>query len=71
MRGSMGNTTFRPLERPDADEVVRWRLERLLEAGYEAETASFLADRLHVDLHVAIRLVQRGCPSATAVRILI
>jgi hypothetical protein len=54
-----------------APEVLRWRLERLIDAGYPAATASSLAERVEIDLHLAIRLVRNGCPPATAVRILV
>jgi hypothetical protein len=54
-----------------APEVVRWRLERLIEAGYPAATASSLAERVQIDLHLAVWLVRNGCPPATAVRILV
>jgi hypothetical protein len=49
--------------------VVRWRFEELRRAGYEECDALELACNLAVDLHVAAGLVERGCPSATAVRI--
>ena len=67
----MARATSQRLERPEAEEVARWRLDRLVEAGYDHETASFLAQRVGVDLHVAVMLVGKGCPPATAVRILI
>lgn len=67
----MARATSQRLERPEAAEVARWRLERLMESGYDRKTASFLARRVDVDLHVAVRLVAKGCPPATAVRILI
>jgi hypothetical protein len=54
-----------------APEVLRWRLERLIDAGYPAATASALAERVDIDLHLAIRLIRNGCPPATAVRILV
>lgn len=58
-------------QRRDSATVVRWRFERLVDAGYEPQAASMLAERVEVDLHAAVRLVRRGCPSATAVRILV
>ena len=67
----MARATSQRLERPEADEVARWRLERLVETGYDRDTASFLAQRVDVDLHVAVMLAEKGCPPATAVRILI
>jgi hypothetical protein len=43
-----------------------WRFEQLLRAGYEEEDATEIAFHLDIDLHYAIELVRRGCPSATA-----
>lgn len=59
-------------ETPEAwgvDEVLRWRFEELVRAGYDDEDAIELANHLDVDLHVAADLVRHGCPSSTAVRI--
>ena len=53
------------------ERVARWRLEQLLRAGYEETAALMLADLGHVDLHVALDLVGSGCPSETALRILV
>ena len=58
-------------QRRNSPTVVRWRFDRLVDAGYEPEAASKLAERLEVDLHEAVRLLHRGCPPATAVRILV
>jgi hypothetical protein len=60
-----------PLHRRDSAEVLRWRFERLLDAGYDAPTASALAKRVEIDLHLAVRLVSNGCPPETAVSILV
>jgi hypothetical protein len=54
-----------------APEVLRWRLERLIDAGYPVAMASSLAERVEIDLHLAVRLVRNGCPPATAARILV
>jgi hypothetical protein len=54
-----------------APEVLRWRLERLIDAGYPASVALSLAERVEIDLHLAVRLLRAGCPPATAVRILV
>jgi hypothetical protein len=51
------------------DSVREWRLEELLRAGYELEDATEIAFHLEIDLHQATDLVRRGCPSATAVKI--
>jgi hypothetical protein len=57
------------LEVPWVDAVREWRLEALLGAGYEREDATEVAFYLDIDLHYAVDLVRRGCPSATAVKI--
>lgn len=59
------------LESPEAVEVFRWRFSTLAVAGYELSDALRLALDTDVDLHAATSLVARGCPSATAVRILL
>jgi hypothetical protein len=61
----------RPATERDASEVLHWRFERLLDAGYDAATASALAKRVEIDLHLAVRLVRNGCPPETAVSILV
>ena len=55
---------------PEAEEILAWRLEQLLSAGYEAADASELAHQLEVDLHQAVDLLRRGCPPVLAVAIL-
>jgi hypothetical protein len=52
------------------EEVVVWRFEQLLEAGYEKRSARILARRRDVDLHQAVELVARGCPQDLAFSIL-
>lgn len=56
--------------RPEAEEIVAWRLEQLLAAGYEPSDAKKLARRFEIDLHQAVDLRRRGCPSMLAVSIL-
>ena len=57
---------------PDpAAKVLGWRIEQLLGAGFDSDSAFVLALDRNVDLHEAIELVARGCPPATALRILI
>lgn len=53
------------------ERVARWRLEQLLQAGYDETAALILADLGDVDLHRAVDLVSRGCASDTALRILL
>ena len=53
------------------DSVVRWRMLVLLRAGYAWNDAFELATETDVDLHAAADLVNRGCASETARRILL
>ena len=53
------------------DAVVRWRMLVLLRAGYPWDDALELATETNVDLHLAVDLVDRGCASETARRILL
>jgi hypothetical protein len=53
------------------EHVVEWRVEELERAGYASADAERLAADLSVDLHQAVRLLERGCPPDTAVRILL
>jgi hypothetical protein len=48
--------------------LLRWRTERLIALGYELREAAFLA-MSQVDIHELERLIVKGCPPATAVRI--
>ena len=50
--------------------VVAWRFQVLLRAGYTWDCATRLAATPTVDLHVALELLERGCPESTALRIL-
>ncbi len=51
--------------------VLEWRVETLTGAGFDNVAAVDLACDKSVDLHAAVRLVARGCPPETAVRILL
>ena len=50
--------------------VTSWRIERLTGAGYPADAALVLALDREVDLHLAVSLLERGCPPDTALEIL-
>ena len=67
----MSATDVRIPEETELDRVERWRAEELERAGYERLTAVELAASPEVDLHCAIELLQRGCPSELAVQILL
>ena len=49
--------------------VTAWRTERFLALGYTIDDAIELAES-RIDLHEISRLIARGCPLATAARIL-
>ena len=70
-RGDVKQALSIPPEQREAAEVLRWRFERLLEVGYDRVTASSIAERLEIDLHLAMRLVANGCAPETAVAILV
>jgi hypothetical protein len=53
------------------ERVTAWRARELLKAGYEPLVAADLAERLEVDLHLALDLLDRGCPPDLAARILL
>lgn len=55
----------------ETERVLLWREEELERVGYGRETARDLAERTYVDLHLAMDLLQKGCPADTAVRILL
>ena len=57
--------------RDETDLVDAWRAEQLELAGYGAQDAAELALRHDVDLHFAVELVARGCPSDLALKILL
>ena len=47
-------------------DVYCWRLEQLMEAGYDRVPADELAADLDVDLHLACDLLARGCSQQLA-----
>jgi len=62
---------FEQLEELEAVEVLRWRFDVLLRVGFEIEQAAVLAANVEIDLHRAEALMRRGCPTETAMRILL
>jgi hypothetical protein len=54
-----------------AETMFEWRLETLRRAGYDKRSSLLIALKPDVDLHAATDLVRRGCPVATALRILL
>jgi hypothetical protein len=51
-------------------EVVRWRRDQLIGAGFGSPLAARLARDEHWDVHALIELVERGCQPEIASRIL-
>jgi hypothetical protein len=55
----------------ESERIQRWRAAELERAGYGSVEAAELAGRPDVDLHLAVELLERGCPAPTALRILL
>jgi hypothetical protein len=67
----MSTIHLAPAPQLEIDEVERWRFDSLERAGYPAEAATVIALSHDVDLHVAVGLLQRGCPVDLALQILL
>ena len=67
----MSTTTFGFGALIEAEEVLRWRFAVLIRAGYDPADAMAIAAEDEIDLHLATELLGRGCPPATALRILL
>jgi hypothetical protein len=55
----------------EMERVRHWRADELVRAGYDHAAAVALAARHDIDLHLAVELVERGCPHELAIDILI
>ena len=55
----------------EVERIERWRAAELERAGYTTGEAAELAARADIDLHLAVELLERGCPAGTALRILL
>ena len=62
---------FETIDETEAELILRWRLDELVKAGYDIGSALLLASHVEIDLHDASELVRQGCPSETALRILL
>jgi hypothetical protein len=62
---------FETLRVDEAADVLAWRFDTLCRNGFDIESAAILASQVEIDLHDALSLVDRGCPPAIAVRILV
>jgi len=64
-------TAEQQLEDVETELIFEWRFGELQRAGYSPADAWTLADHKHVDVRLAERLLARGCPRSTALRILL
>ena len=55
----------------ESERVTAWRACELMRAGYEPVMAAELAEHSEIDLHVALELIERGCPQELAAQILL
>ena len=67
----MSAIELQELQETEAERVERWRAEELERAGYDLSAAAVLAASSDVDLHLAIDLLNVGCPQDTAMQILL
>jgi hypothetical protein len=67
----MGETELHVLEDTEQQQIELWRSEELERAGYSHRAAGRLAARLDIDLHQAVRLLERGCSPELALKILL
>ncbi len=61
--------THSPGPADDRARWTRWRVERLLSAGFDADAAERIARQDRTDLHAVLELIDRGCPPHLAERI--
>jgi len=54
-----------------ADQTRVWRLDQIIDLGFDVVRASLMANDSRVDLAQARKLVALGCPLETASRILL
>jgi hypothetical protein len=57
-------------QKQNEHDVIRWRCDQLVHAGFPLRLASRIARDRRFDLHALIELTERGCPAQLAVRIL-
>ena len=59
------------VQETELEKVEHWRAEELVRAGFDPGDAVALAARHDIDLHLAVELIEHGCPYETAIDILI
>ena len=70
-RNGVSVTDISLIHQTEIERIERWRAEELERAGYEPRAAGRLAVRHDVDLHTAVELLERGCPTDLALKILL
>jgi hypothetical protein len=60
-----------PRQETENELVEAWRVQELLRAGYDADSAAAIAGRLDIDLHYAVDMIRGGCDPDLALRILL
>jgi len=68
---SMTAAQFETAEGTEVEAILRWRFEELVRSGYDIASALVVASHVEIDLHGATALMRHGCPSETALRILL
>jgi hypothetical protein len=59
------------VQETELEKIEHWRAEELVRAGFDPSDAVALAARHDIDLHLAVELIEQGCPYETAIEILI
>ena len=67
----MTTAQFETIAETEVEAILRWRFDVLVRSGYEIDSALVLASHVEIDLHGAAELARRGCPSETALKILL
>ena len=67
----MTTAQFEMIGETEVEAILRWRFDVLVRSGYDIASALVLASHVEIDLHEASELARRGCPSETALKILL
>jgi hypothetical protein len=62
---------FEDLTPAEAEDLLRWRLRRLLDAGADPAGALLLAAQVEIGIQPAVELITQGCSAQLALRILL
>jgi hypothetical protein len=69
--GGMSAAELELVHVSEKDRIEQWRHEALERAGYDPESSIVLAASHDIDLHAAVRLLERGCSVELALQILL